>query len=118
MVLTSGVTPLAEDVAADVAAAVLQHQGANGAEAAKIEQVEAGGAEEAGRVRLAEGAAQRGQVVQRVADRDVAGFEEFLAADRGDRNGDSRLGRRMREPVTVFDFLSVEQGAFSEPLAS
>ena len=41
MVLTSGATALLRDVAADVAAAVDQHQGALRAEAAKVEQVEA-----------------------------------------------------------------------------
>ena len=75
-----------------MAAAVDQHQGTLRAEAAQIEQAEAGGAEEAGRVRLAEGAAQRGQFVQRVTDRGTAGLEEFLAVDRGDRNGAFEVG--------------------------
>ena len=85
MVLTSGVTPLRQHVAADVAPAVLKNESADGAKAAKVEQVQACRAEEAGRVRLAERAAKGGKIIQRVADRHVARFEKFRAADRGHR---------------------------------
>ena len=67
-----------QDVGRDVAAAVDQHQGAQRAEAAKIEQVEAGDADAEARVLLGEGAAQLRQVVQRVADVGVALLEELL----------------------------------------
>ena len=83
----SGETALLRMSAGDVAAAVDQHQGALRAEAAKIEQVEAGDADAEARVLLAEGAAQLRQFVQRVADVGLALLEELLAADRGDRNG-------------------------------
>ena len=76
-----------EHVRADMAAAVDQHERALRVEAAQIEQVEAGCAEEAGGVRGAEGGAQGGQLVQRVADRDLTGLEELLAADGRDRRG-------------------------------
>ena len=49
-------------------AAVDHDQRALGAEAAQIEEIEATGAEKAGRVRLAIGALQLRQIVQHVAD--------------------------------------------------
>ena len=78
IVLTSGDTALFRMSAGDVAAAVDQHQGALRAEAAKIEQVEAGDADAEARVLLGEGAAQLRQLVQRVADVGVALLEELL----------------------------------------
>ena len=75
-----------ENVGGDVAAAVDQHQGADRAEAAKVEQVEAGDADAEARVLLGEGAAQLRQLVERVADVGLPLLEELLAADRGDRN--------------------------------
>ena len=57
------------------------------AEAAKIEQVEAGDADAEARILLREGAAKLRQLVQSLADVGVALLEELLAADRGDRNG-------------------------------
>ena len=74
-----------QDVGRNMAAAIDQHQRPLGAEAAKIEEVQARSAEEAGRVGLAERAAQSGKVIEGVADRGLAGFEELLAADRSDR---------------------------------
>ena len=56
------------------------------AEAAKIEQVEAGDADAEAGILLGEGAAQLRQLVQRVTDVGVALLEKILAADRGDRN--------------------------------
>ena len=58
MVLTSGPDAGEQHVAADVTAAVDQHQCADRAEAAKVEQVEARGTEEPRRVRLRKGAAR------------------------------------------------------------
>jgi len=70
-----------------VATAVHEHQGALGAEAAKVEQVEAGDANAEARVLLREGAAKLRQIVKRVADVELALLKQLLAADRGDRNG-------------------------------
>ena len=75
-----------QDVGGDVAAAVDQHQGALRAEAAQIEQVEAGDADAEAGILLGEGAAQLRQVVQRLTDVGVALLEDALAADRRDRN--------------------------------
>ena len=60
-----------QDVAGNVAASVDQNERALRAEAAKIEQVQAGGAQELGRVGLAERAAQRRKVVQSVAEKNI-----------------------------------------------
>ncbi len=65
-----------ENVARDVAAAVDQHQGALRAEAAKIEQVEAGDADAEARILLGEGRAQLRQLVQDLTDIGVALLEE------------------------------------------
>jgi len=70
-----------------VPAAVDQHQGALGAETAKIEQVEAGDADAEARILLGEGAAELRQFVQRLTDVGVAGLEDLVAVQRGDRNG-------------------------------
>ena len=51
----------------DVAAAVDEDQRARGTLAAKVELVEAGGADELGRVGLAEGGAKRRQLIEGVA---------------------------------------------------
>ena len=59
----------------------------SGPKTAKVEQVQARGAEEPGRVGLGERACDRGQLGELVADRDVAGLEEFLTADRRHRQG-------------------------------
>jgi hypothetical protein len=69
-----------------VPAAVHQDQRTLRAEAAKIEKVETGGADEPGGVRLAEGGAQGRQVVELVTKRDVAGIRKLLDAERSDRN--------------------------------
>ena len=63
---------IVQDVGRDMAAAVDQHQGALRAEAAKIEQVEAGDADAETGIGLRERAAQLRQVVQRVADAGLA----------------------------------------------
>jgi hypothetical protein len=55
--------------------AVDEHERALRAEAAKVEQVQAARTEEARRVLLAERAAELRQVVEKVADRNAAGFE-------------------------------------------
>jgi len=81
-----------QHVARNVAAAVDENQRALRAEAAQIEQVQTGSAEELGRVRLAERAAQGRKVVEGVTDRDAAGFEELFAADRSHRNGGFEVG--------------------------
>ena len=70
----------------DMAAAIDQHQGPRCAEAAQIEDVEAGGADEPSRVARAEGRAQRRQVIQRIAQRNVAAVGQFTRGDRGQRN--------------------------------
>jgi hypothetical protein len=70
----------------DVTAPVDEHQGPLDAETAKIEDVEAGGADEAVRVSLAEGRTKRGEVVEGVADADVTLAGEVLDADRSDRH--------------------------------
>src|SRR5262245_41985605 len=75
-----------ENVGADVTAAVDQRQGADRAEATKIEQVEAGDADAETRVRLGEGAAKLRQLVQRVTDAGGRLLDERFTADRGDRN--------------------------------
>jgi hypothetical protein len=81
-----------QDVGGDVAAAVDEHERAERAEAAQIEQVEARNADAGARILLGIGAAQLGQVVQRVADIGVALLEEGVAADRGDRNRGFEVG--------------------------
>ena len=72
MELMSGGHRIVQDVGGDVAAAVDQHQRTLRAEAAKIEQVEAGDADAETRILLGEGAAQLRQVVQRLTDIGVA----------------------------------------------
>ncbi len=64
-----------------MAATIDQDQRALGAEAAQIEQVEAGGAKETTSVLLTERGAQLRQFVQRIANIVLALLEEFLAAD-------------------------------------
>ena len=68
-------------------AAVDQNQRALCAETAKIEQVKPGDADAEARVLLCEGAAQLGQVVQRVADVGLTLLQKAFAGDRGDRHG-------------------------------
>ncbi len=82
-----------------MSAAVDQDQGPRRAEAAQIKQAETGGTDEPGRIRLAEGRAQRGQIVERVAERHAALIGEFLHAYRRDwhcggkvRAADARAG--------------------------
>src|SRR6185312_4362824 len=72
--------------AGDEAPAVDQHKRAVRAEAAKIEEVLTGGADEAAGVLLAEGRPKRRKVVQRVTDADLALVGQFLRADRRDRH--------------------------------
>ena len=78
----------------DVATTVDENQRTAGAEAAKVEQVEACGTDEAGRVALAEGGTQRRKVVQRVTERDVALIGQFAGGDRGQRHGRGNAGAR------------------------
>src|SRR3546814_11720358 len=63
-----------------MALAVDEHQRAGRAKTAKIEDIEPGGADEAGRVALAEGRAQRRKIVERVAERNVTRIGQFADA--------------------------------------
>jgi hypothetical protein len=83
---------VAQQIAADVAAAVDEDQRALRAETAQIEQVEAARAEEARRILLAEGRAKLRQFVQHVADRDLAGLEELVACNGRDRRSRFEIG--------------------------
>ncbi len=73
--------------AADMAATIDQHQRTGRAEAAKVEIVQTGGADEAARVAAGEGRTQRGKVVQRVAERNLTGSRQVVDSDRGQGNG-------------------------------
>ena len=82
-----------QDVAADVTAAVDQHQRALRSQTAKIEKVKAAGAQEARRVRLRERARDLRQLGELVADRDIAGLEEFLPTNGGHRQRRGQVRR-------------------------
>src|SRR3546814_14773890 len=69
-----------------MALAVDEHQRAGRAKTAKIEDIEPGGADEAGRVALAEGRAHRRKIFERVPCRNVHRYGKFLAAHPGERN--------------------------------
>jgi hypothetical protein len=84
-----------------MAAAVHQHERSLRAEAAQVEQVEAGDADCRCWVLLLARAAQLGQLVELVADVGVALLDERFPGDRGDRHGRFEIGREMREPVTM-----------------
>src|SRR3546814_12872174 len=73
-----------------MALAVDEHQRAGRAKTAKIEDIEPGGADEAGRVALAEGRAQRRKIVERVAERNVTRIGQFADAHRGERRSEER----------------------------
>jgi hypothetical protein len=68
----------------DMASAIDEHQRALLAEATQIEEVDAGSADEARRVGARESAAQRRQVIQRVADRRDTRGQQLLGRQLGD----------------------------------
>ena len=83
-----------ENVRSNVAATIDQHQGADSAETAQIEQAEAGDADAEAGVLLRKGAAQLRQIVELVTDVGVAGAEELLTGNRGHRNRRLEIGTR------------------------
>src|SRR3546814_6161458 len=83
-----------------MALAVDEHQRAGRAKTAKIEDIEPGGADEAGRVALAEGRAQRRKIVERVAERNVTRIGQFADAHRGERNRRAECRARSEEQTS------------------
>ena len=84
-----------------MATTVDEDQRAARSKAAKIEEVHTGRADEALRVRRGERRTQRGEGVQRVAERDGAIVEDFRRLDRGD--GNRRVEVRPRDTRTGHD---------------
>ena len=70
----------------DLTTTVYQCQRAGRAETAKVKRIDAGRADETGRVRLTEGGAQLRQLVQRITEREIA-RRQIFGRDADDRNG-------------------------------